>query len=208
MAVLCNLDCGETLVKPLPDYSECIPKFRRYGFRTFGLIACDYVFTDITDPSEWEAAVASNDVHIAPRGIINIGQPDQASFVFDGCGNQAIGALTYPITYETYLTEDNLEDHLWFESLMDNYTNFRIFLIDCNDIYYIEDNFALALRSNDSSPFAGLTNENPGFEFSITSPPLWEEGEQTNGKWTASFQVIKQGIFRGVFLPGVTPVLA
>jgi hypothetical protein len=208
MAVLCNLECGETLVKPLADYSECIPKFRRYGYSHFVLLACDTAFDDITDPLEWEAKVLSDDVHISPRGILNIGQPEGSSFVYDGCGNQAIGSLTYPITFETYMTKDDLSDFLWMENLMDNYQNFRIILRDCNDIFHLEDNFTLALRDGGSSPFAGLTNENPGFVFSITSPPLWEQGEQDNGKWTITFQVIKQGIFRGVFLPGVSPVLA
>ena len=57
---ICPTACAPAL--PVTYSGGCGVVSRPGGIRKFAFIKCDYVFTDITDPAEWTAAIASGDV--------------------------------------------------------------------------------------------------------------------------------------------------
>lgn len=203
MGLLCISGCGGD-TKPQAQYGGCNIKTRQYGYSNFALVSCDYQFTNMLDAAEWEAAVASNDVHISPEGILIINPPTSTSFVATGCGKQIQGVLTYPATFETYQTSENLEDFDYWIDFFNNSANYRFIPFDCSGIFHVTPEYAAAT----ASPPATVLDQTPGFEFSVTSAPVWTQGEGRNGKWAVSLEIITTQPFPGIYLPGVVEVLA
>jgi len=199
MPALCSVACGTPQAVPTTYQQNCIDKFRKHGYKHFVLVRCDYEFTDALDTTELEAAVAANNIHISPPGILNVPQPTFNNFQVEGCGRQVPGVVTYNIDFQTYQTADDLSDADYWCEVFENAASYRILWFDCNDIFTVSDDYAAAVKAGAPAAVAG---ESIGFEFGVTQIPMWVEGEQGYGQWTIQFQIEKSGCLRQVFLPG------
>lgn len=205
MSLLC-VPCDEQNAPP-QSYEECKVQFRKFGFSRFALVSCDYEFTDITDPTEWEAAITAGSISKSPTGILSIAEPDVTSFAFSGCGLQATGEKTYNLTFNTYSTKGDLGDHRYWDNIDRNHQEFRLIPVDCNGIFYLTPEWIDFLEDQNSANAAAVGLYSPGHAFSITSPPTWVEGEGSSGQWQMTIQIISNRILTGVELPGVDQLI-
>lgn len=210
MAAICPTDCGvQTLIS---TYFDCNDRTRKYGANHFILLKCDYQFTDISDPSEWTAAIVSGDAAISPPGIVTINAPDANAFVIEGCGRELIGEATYTIDFQTYQVGPNTnnvpDDIVYWRNLFSRHASYRIMLVDCNEIFYLDNGWMDAAIAAAGTPPITVSGANPGFEFSITQLPFFGAGEEQFGVWQTQFTIKKIGMMEGFLLPGVVAVLA
>ena len=205
MSLLC-VPC-DVPVQPPQSFEDCIIELRKFGASKFALLACNYEFTDITSPAEWEAAIAAGNIAISPSGVLTIGEPEVTNFVITGCGIEAVGELNYPITFTSYSTKLDLSDYDYMIDLFDRSLSLRLIPIDCNSIFNLTPVWSSAVKNQDSESVTASADQSPGFEFSITSPPSWIEGEGSKGQWSMSFSVKTNKPLNGVYLPGVVNVL-
>ena len=200
--LICIDGCGDN-TKPLVQYGGCNIKTRQFGYSHFVLVACTYQFADILDATELETAVASDDVHISPVGILNIQVPSSTSFVATGCGVEIQGTLEYPATFETYQTDVDLADFTYWVNFFNNSASWSIIPITCDGIFHVTPEYAAAT----ASPPATVLDQTPGYQFSVTQAPVWTQGEGKNGKWSVGLKIITNQPFPGIYLPGVVEVL-
>ena len=106
-AVLNFAICPTTCAPDLPaTYSGgCGVVSRPGGIRKFAFIRCDYTFTDITDPLEWEAAISEGDV--IGSGLV-LAQKPKGSFTkkrIASCEPEAVVGAEKSITFQDYNTD-------------------------------------------------------------------------------------------------------
>lgn len=204
MSLICNTTCGSPAKPPLKYDDGCNDILRKFGANVLIFIACDYEFTDILDVAEWTAAIASNDIHVTPAGIVIPQEPSANSFPIEGCGREITGEVEQLIDFETYQTKADLSDHTYFRSLYDDSRAFRVMWLDCNGIFYVENDWADAVAGGAPATVAG---GNPGFEFSLSGLPAWVAGEEQKGKWKFQLKIKTSSIAGAALLPGVAAVL-
>lgn len=209
MALLCPTACGTASL--VSTYFDCTDKTRKYGGNYFLLIKCDYQFTDITDPTEWQTAVTNGDIAVSPPGSVVVNAPDASSFVIEGCGREIVGEATYTVDFTTYQVGDNTnnvpDDIVYWRDLLDGSPNYRLVLLDCNEIFRMDDGWMDAIITAAGTPPVTISGANPGFEYSVTQIPFFAAGEEQLGVWTTQFTVKKIGMMEGALLPGIVPVL-
>jgi len=211
MAAICAQTCG-TIQDPPSSYHGCEDLFRNFGFNHFTLIKCDYQFTDILDVSEWTAAVTSGDVRLSPEGKAVINPPTTSSFEITGCGREIPGEGNYLVDFTTYqfggFTNNVPDSVTYWRDVFRYVSSYRIMLPDCDNtgpLFYIDDQWMDQVGGG--AP-ATVANSNPGFEFSVTTPPHLSEGEQRKAVWTTQFSIKKTGVMEAALLPGVFSALA
>lgn len=204
MADLCSTTCG-TIANVVSSYWDCTDVFRKCGSNHFILIRCDLQFTDILDPAEWTTRIGENLIHISPPGNFVPQAPTVSPFRVEGCGREVTGVAEYLFDFTTYQTDEGLADYEYWKNLMENSSGYRMILVDCNEIFKLQDDWALAIDGGAPASVSGTT---PGFEFSITVPAHEVEGEGEYCVWTTQFKIKKAGGFCARFLPGVLDVLA
>ena len=211
MAAICSVACGARPAVPVSFHDNCTDIFRKFGSNHFILIKCDYVFTDVTDPAEWTTAIAADNIHISPAGALVLNEPDNPVVQVEGCGREVVGVNTYTIDFRTYQTgviTDNVpQDVKYWRDLVANVGSYRLLMLDCSEIFTVDDGWMDAVEAAGGGAVA-LAGQNPGFEFSVSSIPIFVEGDESLGVWTTQFTVKKTGILEAVQLPGVPAVLA
>ena len=211
MAAICASSCG-TIQDPPSTYFDCEDEIRKFGFNHFILAKCDYQFTDILDAAEWQAAVASGDIKISPPGKAVINAPNVTSFEIEGCGREIPGESNYTVDFTTYqfggFTTANVPDSVvYWRDVFRFSGSYRMLLPDCdsvNPLFFMDDGWMDQIGGG--AP-ATVANANPGFEFSIITPPNWSEGQEKKGVWTTQFSIKKSGVMEAALLPGVFAAL-
>lgn len=195
---LCT-SCATITDVPTP-YDGCEDVTKKYGANHLILVKCDYQFTDITDDTEWDAAITSGDISCTPEGKVTIPEPSFTSIPITGCGREITGDVEYIIDFETYQTDPDLLDTTYWADVFDNMKNYVIVLKDCNGIYRMQKDWVDAI--------VGLTNTvagtSPGFEASITKVPVEVEGDEGLSKWVTQFKIKTTGVLRSTYLPAVS----
>lgn len=203
-ALLCPTNCG-TIADALARYDDCATDvFREFGANHFIIQKCDYEWTDMLSTVEWAAAVVSNDIQISPAGILTINAPTVETFQMEGCGREATGKLTYTVDFTTYQTDAALADYQYWRNLFKNARSYRIFFVDCNQIFFLEEEWAIELEGVAPATVAG---GNPGFEFSLPAPPRWEAGENEYGRWAVQFSIKTANLMGQALIPGAYATL-
>lgn len=212
MAILCPTACGTSDL--VSSYFDCLngDLTRKFGANYFALVKCDYQFVDITDPTEWQAAVAAGDVKLSPPGSLVINSPDATAFVIEGCGRELLGEVTYTIDFTTYqvgqLVNNVPADFVYWRDLLANSGNYRVIFIDCAELFRVDDGWMDAMITAAGTPPVTVTGTNPGFVFSVTQVPFFGAGEEQLGVWNTQFTIKKIGLMESIALPGILPVLA
>jgi hypothetical protein len=209
MSLLCSSDCGEVTVTLNPNYSPCEFEKRNWGYSKIVRLKCDTVFTDITDPSEWESKITSGEISVSPVSLVDIGEPTSTVLITSGCGEESPGSQEYPINVESYRTKSDLSDYAFYKELESNITNTRLVLVDCNGIFHLDDDYIAGIRGQGDSNPPDLSVLNPGFAYSLTRVPqfIQQDGPGKTGKWVYNLKIITTGMLDGILLPGVYSVL-
>ena len=97
---ICPSICAPDL--PVTYSGGCGIVSRPGGIKKFAFIKCDYTFTDITDPAEWTAAIASGDV--IGSGLV-LAQKPKGSFTkkrIASCEPESVVGAEKSITFQDY----------------------------------------------------------------------------------------------------------
>lgn len=205
MSILCTTTCG-TPPKLTGEYYDCSdPNYRKAGWNHFTLHTCNVAWTDLLDAAEWTTKVAAGDVEISTPGILNINEPEFTEVQILGCGDTKVFDISYLVDFETYFADDALLDWVYWTTIFQRSSLYRIMFIDCDDVFWMEPDWANEVRSG--AP-ALLSGKHPGFVFDITKPPHLVDGDGRLKKWTTQFRVrTGQRIMGQALLPGVRAVL-
>ena len=189
---LCNTACAVAVPKFLE--AGCQIETRPSGISYLGFIKCDYVFTDITDPVEWAAAVAADEAHITTEGIGSKPETTKTTLKLGACRSEQLVGETHTVPFRTYAVDTaTLTDFDIHSDVRDNIEAFRAFWIGCDGLFYMHPDFA---------------TESAGFETSFTK---WDYVQTEDSKEPAMYDVELSidytGIIKGMDLPGVFAVL-
>lgn len=202
MSLLCSTTCG-TLPQPPASYFDCTDTFRDYGANYFALVKCDYVFTDVSDAAEWQAAITSGDIQISPPGEVTIQAPTVTVTEIEGCRREVVGDIQYTIDFTTIQTAADLSDYDYWEDFFSNSSAYRIIIIHCDGRFMLEDEF-VDLLNGDVVTVTGLS---PAFEYSVvTVPHIVENTDLRYEQWTTQFRIKRsgrRGILKAASLPDV-----
>lgn len=207
LTLLCADDCGAASSDVPSNYHDpCASETRDFGVNQFGLIKCDYEFTDITDTAEWTAAVGTSDIGLMPQGITTFNAPSQNTFPVESCGRELPEEAEIDIDFATYWVDSTLLDFDYWSTIFSGFTGWNLFWIDCNGIWFFTDNWVDAIN-NDPAPVT-VADESPGFAFSITQTPIAVEGEGGLWQWQMQFRIKSNTVIKGTFLPGVIAAIS
>lgn len=133
---------------------------------TFAFMTCDYQFTDITDLAEWQAAIAANDIVIAPSGWWGKALPSQTTHNIS-CGKTFTTQQGVDFAYYSNLVENvsPFSEQDFYMYLRTKYAQYRVIPITCGGRFLIADEYRTAITA------AGKT---PGMPFSWIVPPDYE----------------------------------
>lgn len=167
---------------------------RKGGISRVGLLTCDYVFTDITDPLEWAAAQTANDVHLLPIGIGSKPETSKTNLKLAACEPEQLVGETHTLPFRTYQTDGTaLTDFAAHNTARQNMGAFRLFWIGCDGLFYFHPDYA---------------TENAGFKATYTK---WDyvvpEDSKEPAMYDIEFQFDFEGIVPGVELPLVLEAL-
>lgn len=200
MAVICSSNCG-TIQNAPQAYSVCNIDKREFGFDHFFIIKCDTTWTDIKDATEWETKIAADEVRFSPPGILTFPSPTVSSTAATGSGKLIVQPIDYTLNYITYATDPNLADYTYWSDFFANQDSYEIGFVSKNQEFFLSDSYVAAVLASGAGA-ATVANENGGFEFSFSSPPIFE-GDGKLFRWNTSIQITKTGTFRAAYLPGV-----
>lgn len=137
--------CAATCATSVPDndFDACKIAPRDGGLARAIFIACDYVFTDITDLGEWTTAIAANSIHSTGRIKGQLPAGTTTTTKFTSCDPEQVTGRVNTMTFIDYnksATGLDFDFYDEFEAAPDNY---RIALLDCdNNLYGIIDSFS------------------------------------------------------------------
>jgi len=208
MSLLCVDDCTSVLGAIPDNYHDiCLGDvLRKWGFKQFIWVACDYQFTDILDAAEWQTARDNGKVGISPEGTLSFNAPTQDTFVIDGCGREKGSEAVIAIDYTTYQTKEDLSDYTYWKTIYRNSSAYKIIVVDCNGIFWLADSYIEALALG--APVTVL-GESPGLDFSMTGIPNPQPGANPVYQvWSMQVQLKLTDVVCAGFLPGVLDALA
>lgn len=205
MSTICIAACGSTDL-PVNYHDDCAPIQRQSGGDLLIAVRCTYAWTDITDPAEWTAAIASGDIGLFPIGKWELPAPTLNNLEdATGCGRTIEQSRTYSMPFETPYSANDCSDFRFWKTLDANQTAYNIILKSCDGLFYISDAWYNTVCDAATAP----TTDNGGFEFSFSVAP-YENREGTSDnivRWQATFDIKKVGLIAAVPLPGVEAVL-
>jgi len=198
--LLCPTACGVTAL-PV-NYFSCNNVTRKFGYKYFVLVKCDYQFTDILDSAEWDAAVISLDVVCSPPGKLIPVAPDQTIIDID-CDTKITTDITYTLDFTTYQTASGTPvDCDFFKAIFDNSGSYVLTWFDCiagDERWAVQDDWKTQIEAGAPATVSGT---NPFFDFSVTQIPFWQAGEGDRGQWITQFQIDHDGMICNALIPG------
>lgn len=198
---LCNSECG-ALVQPPKSFEVLCekPGRKKYGFPYLVFVSRDVVLPDPTDIPAWEALVASGDVCISPCGKVEPTVSPTVSSDSNNCGIEEVIETVYDLVYSTKSADKDALTHCaYYESLVSN-PCLNVFLMDCDGNPYLTPEYRDFANGGMIAPVG-----NPGYEFSMTSPPVPTNSDGNFELWTFTIQVKLDG--SQIFCPVVLPIL-
>ena len=200
---LCGAECGAT-GQPVASYKDyCAPvAFRKYGNPFFALIGCDVSVADITDPAAIAALVASGDIALGPIGKLDLPSPTATtSEDVNICAGATVISTTYVLNFTSYQTAG--DDCEYWNTFLKNHASYRIVWFNCDGEIYASGEYIDYMRDTSGTPDA--VTGNPGFQFTVTSPPHEVEGDGKKVRWETSLSIELDGseIIRRAFIPGL-----
>lgn len=189
---------------------------------------------DLLDSNFWAGAVDFGVVQLSPPGNVVINTPDTTSFEIDGCGREVVGDLTYTVDFTTYqagavgFTTENTTfgtpvDIDYWVDFFNNANQYTVlFFLNgirgttesrCHHSVYMSPEAYQSVRAvadvaapDNTVPV--LANElQPGFEFSVSAPPTFIEGEENLGQWTVQFTIETSQPFGAVYADGLVQAI-
>lgn len=202
ITALCGAECG-TSGKPQQSYRAFCDDVitRRYGNPFFALIGCNVTIPDITDLVSVAALVASGDIYLGPIGKIDLPAPSVVtSEDINICAGVTVINTTYALTFSTYQTAD--DDCEYWADFLKRHRGFRIVWFDCDGNLYCQGEYVTFGRTPLTAP---TPTGNPGFEFTVASPPHPVEGDGKKVRWETTLNIELPGseIIRYVNIPGL-----
>ena len=190
---LCATSCAVDV--PVFPNAGCEIETRKSGIQYLGLIKCDYVFSDITDPTEWATAVAANQVHITTEGIGAKPETTKVSQKLSSCRPEQKVGETHTVTFRTYGVDTAANtDYAIHNTAKNNLGAYRLFWVGCDGLFYVHPDYA-----SESAGFQVSENKWDYIMNEDSNEPAFYDIE-------VSFDYI--GIVGGVALPGVLDDLA
>lgn len=159
--------CADDCLVEVPSQWDlgCDIETRDGGVKYIGFFSCNWAFGTtvsingiptvtgpITDYTAWELGVHNKLITISP-----IGDGEKTASTFGtqqlvACNPPAITSQVHNISFLSYsIDPTNLEDRDYWHGIRINYTKYRLFYWDCNDIIY----------------YSGVSAD-PGFSFSLS----------------------------------------
>jgi hypothetical protein len=137
-----------------PAYTAgCGVTQRQGGVHRLVFIACDYTFTDITDPAEWAQAITDGDVVIS--GAL-LGQKPKGTATkkkTSSCAPEAVVGYERSITAQDFNADPNYDlggiaatyrDFAFWNTLMQNSAKYKFGFVTCDQRFYgVFNNFTL-----------------------------------------------------------------
>lgn len=203
MSVICTTNCGSINTVPA-SYGGCRVNQRKFGFTYFILFKCDVTWDDILDTTEWTTKLAANEVNVSPPGIIEFPTPTLNNSVVTGCGLKLPLPTLFQANYSTVDTDDDLADFSYWRNILNNYQDYRLGFLDCEDNFYLDSDWVDEI--SDGAP-ATIASESPGLEFSVTQAPHFGDNGDGLFQWNTQFEIEKEGILEAAKLPGVAALL-
>lgn len=202
MSALCGSQCCPTAnLSPPVSYDTCTRTTRSSGAKYFGLISCAFGFTDITDPAEWDAAIADGDIQCSPLGNVTVNAPSQTVLDINRCGDKIITDGEYLIDFTTLLVAEDNSDFQYYKALEEGAGNYKLFWVDCNGLFYFCTE-AVDLINAGTFDIGATTGISAGFDYSITQTPYQADNSDLV-EWTTQFSITQKGVICGVELPAV-----
>lgn len=185
---LCNTSC--VVEVPKFDAVGCEIKTRKAGIPFIGFLSCDYVFTDITDETEWATAVTANDAHILPEGVGAKPETTKVNQKLSSKRAEQLSGETHTITFRTYAVDNATNtDFDVHNAVRNNISAFRLFWIDSNGLFYFHPDYA---------------TESAGFEVSLVKwDAIYDEDSKEPMYYDIELAFEFQGIVAGQALPDV-----
>lgn len=201
MSSLCGTNCCPAAASVPPvAYSTCSRKTRSIGIKYFGLIDCAYEFVDITDPAEWDAAIAAGSIQCSPLGGLTVNAPTQTIVPINKCGDKITTTPEYLIDYKTLLVAEDDSDFAYFKALEEGAGTFKLFWVDCNGLFFFCTEAVDAINAGDTA--LGAAGISAGFDYSVTQTPYQADNNEL-AEWTTQFSITQSGVLCGVELAGV-----
>jgi len=204
-STLCATVCGEaTAPIDLPDLTflgdgTLSEKPLESGHARFILLKCDTVFTDVKDPAEWAALLASGGLQCSPKGFLEFGDTSETIVDVDACGDQCVTQTEQPFTFRSYKRACDGTEYKYYEQLFKNSSQYRIIPLDCNGLFNVPTEWADFINGyTDTAP----ANVSLGFPFSITKMPKPQDNSG-NSEWSVSFNRELDNVCAYVALEGV-----
>ena len=204
MSALCGSDCcGSTVVAPPVPYSTCDEYIRSSGVEFFGTMACDYEFTDISSPAEWEQAKLDGHIQCSPIGNLTPNAPTETIYDVNRCGKKKVIDSETTIDFTTIFVDQDGADFDYFYNLDKDASRLKLFWVDCEGFFYFCDDAYQTIKAGnfDFTTASGL-GISAGMDFSVTQTP-YQADQQDTVEWTTQFSIKEKGVRRGVKLPGV-----
>ncbi|MGV6816110.1 MAG: hypothetical protein ACWA44_02435 [Thiotrichales bacterium] len=203
MAIPCSTTCG-AVANLVSYWAACDgnQNLRKHGDNLLVLVKCDLVIADPTDMTLWDAAIAAGNVVLYPVGKIDTPAPSvDTSNDVDACRTNVALRQTYSIEVSTYQVKPDYSDYTFHSDLATGYANWRAFWINCEEAVTMPNDYIDFILGVTSAP---LTT-NPGFEFSIPTPPNPVEGDGQRTRWVWNMEIERSAgdIFRKALLPGI-----
>lgn len=200
MSSLCATACCPTTTAPPVAYATCNRTTRKIGVKRFGLVKCDYAFTDVTDPAEWATAISNGDIQWSPLGNLAINAPTQTVIPLNACGDKITTTPEYLLDYKTLLVAEDDSDFTYFQNVTEGAGAFKLFWIDCNGLFYFPNSAVDAIAG--ATVALGAANLSIGFDYSITQTP-YQANNNDLAEWTMQMSITQTGVLKGIELAGV-----
>ena len=132
---LCPAACAPAL--PLSVSQGCGITTRSGGISKLAFVKCDYTFDDISDRTEWEAAIASNDVVLT--GLL-LAQKPKGSFTkkrISSCAPEQLVGKENQITFQDYNSDptDCLDITFW-NTIVNASSSYQVGYYTCDGYFY------------------------------------------------------------------------
>lgn len=132
---LCTTSCAPAL--PAAPSAGCGVTTRNGGISKLAFIKCDYTFVDVSDRTEWIAAIAAGDVVLT--GLL-LGQKAKGSFTkkrVSSCSPESIVGGEKSVTFQDYNADpEDCSDVTFYNTIQLNAPLYQFGYYTCDGYFY------------------------------------------------------------------------
>lgn len=198
MAVCLTALCPGIDTKP-PVLAPCDMEQLKYGYKQPILIDCTYVFTDITDIAEWEAAITAGSISVMPAGKTVINAPTEQTYQYSDCDKAKLVYDTeYPVDITSpFFLPDGSECEYW-QDFYDKQRFLRVVFRDCNGKMMLPKAQIDLIKANDNTVGGAAI----GYVFSLSQRPHVQNQAQL-AEWKTAITVAAEEVLCKYEIPGL-----